>query len=93
MPSINMLLPRETISATRPQPIAAAKDSPTSTRQATLPKGRIDRPKPAINRPERIARRMRNARVKRARAKFAGIFQRQFRRQRQQIDGPDDAKR
>src|SRR5580658_7319331 len=41
MPSINMLLPRETIMAIRPQPMAAAKDSPTSTRQATLPKGRI----------------------------------------------------
>src|ERR1039458_10341613 len=41
MPSINMLLPRETISASRPQPIAAAKDSPTSTRHATLPIGRI----------------------------------------------------
>src|SRR5580704_15621466 len=41
MPSINMLLPRETISASKPQPIAAAKDSPTSTRHATLPKGKI----------------------------------------------------
>ena len=39
MPSINMLLPRETISASKPQPAAAAKASPTSTRQATLPKG------------------------------------------------------
>ena len=41
MPSINMLLPRETMNATMPQPIAAANDSPTSTRHATLPNGRI----------------------------------------------------
>jgi hypothetical protein len=41
MPSINMLLPRETISASKPQPMAAANDSPTSTRQATLPNGRM----------------------------------------------------
>src|SRR5580704_17419577 len=41
MPSINMLLPRETINASNPQPMAAANDSPTSTRHATLPKGRI----------------------------------------------------
>ena len=41
MPSINMLLVRATIMATRPQAIALASDSPTSTRQATLPNGRI----------------------------------------------------
>ena len=64
----------------KPQPIAAANASPTSTRQATLPTG-TSPSKARINRPERITRRMRNARVKRAGAKFAGIFQRQFRRQ------------
>src|SRR5215469_4250067 len=37
MPSISILLPRETINATRPQANAAAVASPTSTRQATLP--------------------------------------------------------
>jgi hypothetical protein len=41
MPSMSMLLPRDTIMATMPQAMAAAKDSPTSTRQATFPKGRI----------------------------------------------------
>src|SRR5580698_417275 len=41
MPSINMLLPRDTIMASSPQPMAAANDSPTSTRQATLPNGRM----------------------------------------------------
>ena len=41
MPSINMLLPRDTISATNPHAIAEAMDSPTSTRHATLPNGRI----------------------------------------------------
>ena len=41
MPSISMLLPRDTMMATKPQPIAAPKDSPTSTRQATLPHGRM----------------------------------------------------
>ncbi len=41
MLSINMLLPRDTIRASMPQPMAAAKDWPTSTRQATLPIGRI----------------------------------------------------
>src|SRR5271154_4353603 len=39
MPSINMLLPRETMNPTSPHAIAAAKDSPSSTRQATLPMG------------------------------------------------------
>src|SRR6266704_1315688 len=39
IPSISMLLPRETISATRAHAIAAAVASPTSTRQATLPTG------------------------------------------------------
>ena len=39
MPSTSMLLPRETINPTMPQAIAAAKDSPTSTRQATFPIG------------------------------------------------------
>ena len=41
MPSINMLLPRDTMKASIPQPMAAAKDWPTSTRHATLPIGRI----------------------------------------------------
>ena len=41
MPSISMLLPRETMKPTSPHAIAAAKDSPTSTRHATLPNGRI----------------------------------------------------
>ena len=39
MPSISMLLPRETMKPTSPHAIAAARDSPTSTRHATLPKG------------------------------------------------------
>ena len=42
MPSISMLLPRDTMNASRPQPIAAAKDWPTSTRHATLPMGRMN---------------------------------------------------
>ncbi len=41
MPSINMLLPRETMKPTSPHAIAAANDSPTSTRHATLPNGKI----------------------------------------------------
>ena len=41
MPSMSMLLPRETMRPTRPHAIAAANDSPTSTRQATLPNGTI----------------------------------------------------
>ncbi len=39
MPSMSMLLPRDTISASRPQPKAAAVNSPTVTRQAMLPHG------------------------------------------------------
>ena len=39
MPSMNMLLPRETISASRPQAIAPEKAWPTDTRQAMLPIG------------------------------------------------------
>ena len=41
IPSINMLLPRDTMKPTKPQPNAAAHDSPTSTRHATLPNGKI----------------------------------------------------
>ena len=41
MPSMSMLLPRETISPTSPHAIAAANDSPTSTRHVTLPIGNI----------------------------------------------------
>src|SRR5882724_1525716 len=41
MPSINMLPPRDTMKPTSPHAIAAAKDSPTSTRHATLPHGKI----------------------------------------------------
>src|ERR1700733_8932975 len=41
MPSINMLLPRETMKPTRPHAIAAAQDSPTSTRHATFPNGKM----------------------------------------------------
>ena len=37
IPSMSMLLPRETMRATRPQARAAAVASPTSTRQATFP--------------------------------------------------------
>jgi hypothetical protein len=37
IPSMSMLLPRETMKATRPQARAAAVASPTSTRHATLP--------------------------------------------------------
>ena len=40
MPSMNMLLPRETISASKPQAIAPEKAWPTDTRQAILPIGR-----------------------------------------------------
>src|SRR5579862_2010783 len=39
MPSISMLLARDTISATRAQANVAAIASPTSTRHATLPMG------------------------------------------------------
>src|SRR5665213_1242458 len=41
MPSISMLLPRDTMKPTSPHAIAAAQDSPTSTRHATLPIGSI----------------------------------------------------
>src|SRR5476649_1281445 len=41
MPSIKMLLPRETMKPTSPHAIAAAQDSPTSTRHVTLPNGKI----------------------------------------------------
>jgi hypothetical protein len=39
MPSINMLLPRDTINAMSEQPIPSAAASPSSTRQAALPNG------------------------------------------------------
>jgi hypothetical protein len=39
MPSMNMLLPRETISASKPQAIAPENACPTDTRQAMLPMG------------------------------------------------------
>ena len=37
IPSMSMLLPRETMKATKPQARAAAVASPTSTRHATFP--------------------------------------------------------
>ena len=39
MPSMNMLLPRDTINAISEQPMPSAAASPNSTRQATLPNG------------------------------------------------------
>ena len=39
MPSMNMLLPRDTMMATRLQAMTAAKDSPNSTRNATFLNG------------------------------------------------------
>ena len=39
IPSMNMLLPRETISASKPQAIAPENAWPTDTRQAMLPIG------------------------------------------------------
>src|ERR1017187_2716486 len=49
-------------------------------------------PEPRIHRPEWIAGRVGDARVKGARAKLAGIFQRLLGCQREQINNPDDAK-
>ena len=46
-------------------------------------------PQPAINRPHRVAGRVRNPGIKRARHQFAGVLQRQLGRQGEQIDRPD----
>ena len=39
MPSMNMLLPRDTMNAIIEQPIACAAASPNSTRQTAFPNG------------------------------------------------------
>ena len=93
IPSMNMLLPRETISASKPQAIAPENAWPTDTRQAMLPIGSSARPQPAINRPHRVAGRVGNPRIERARHQLAGVLQRQLGRQRQQIHRPNHPER
>ena len=68
MPSMNMLLPRETISASKPQAIAPENAWPTDTRHAMLPMGSSVSPQPAIDGPHRVAGRVRNPGIKRARS-------------------------
>ena len=49
-----------------------------------------DRPEPAVDGPERVAGRMRNARVERTGAKLAAVLQGHFRCEGVKIDPPDD---
>ena len=86
MPSINMLLPRDTINAISEQPSPIAAACPNSTRHATFPNGTSSRPQPRINRPKWIPRRMRNAGPERPRHQFPRILQRHLRRQRRKVN-------
>ena len=51
------------------------------------------RPQPGVNRPHRVAWRVRNPRIKRAGSQLPGVLQRQLRRQRQVIPNPHRPKR
>ena len=92
MPSLNMLLPRETIKATRPHANAAAIASPTSTRQATLPDREQLGPGPGVNGPESDNREVGDAGIKGASDQFARVFQRFLRRECVEINGPNHHK-
>ncbi len=92
IPSINMLLPRETINASTPQASRRRARFGQGHPPGDVLEGHQHRPEPGINRPERVARRMRNARVIRGRAKLARIFQRHLRRQADEINHPDHGK-
>ena len=89
IPSIIMLLPRETSKPSRPAGQRARRGLAQRHPPGDVLERHQHRPEPRVKRPDRIARRMRNARVERAHGQFARIFQRQVRRQRQVIADPD----
>ena len=83
IPSINMLLPRDTIKRDQRAAHAHRRRLPQFHPPGHIAERHQSRPDPRINRPKRIARRMRNAGLKRPRHQLPGILQRHLRRQRQ----------
>ena len=75
---------REQAAGHRPGEGLSDRDTP-----GHVPERQKGRPQPAINRPHRVTGRVRNPRVERAGYEFAGVFQRQLRRQGQEVHRPD----